>query len=180
MSKIKLCRIYGKHIPNAGVAEDPELEKDDLYFLPDGEPVRDWKPLRCEIIKGEGFFDYQACVHRFRLCSQQLKDILDNGKGSDDKIQWLEATVTWNGETRPYYVLHFHEDVDVVDLELSDWQGNRFGKEPVFVERKLVNHNVLSIPKSCIMLFVKPEIAKEIKRQKLTGMVFEEADVRDL
>ncbi len=183
MATNKLYELFGKHIPDAGYAKDPEFTKngrdylDGRYYLPEGKKVTDWKPLQCQTFDGFGFLDYQSCSHCFRFCSQKLKDILENGKGSEDKIQWLDATLTWNGETRPYYVLHFYEDVDVFDTPLSEWDSAR---EPVFIERKLINHNVLTFPKSGIGLFVKPEIVKEIRKQKLTGMVFEAADVRDL
>jgi hypothetical protein len=178
MIKSELYCIFGKHIPNPGVAKDPELEKNGLYFLPNGQLVTDWRPLQCEIIKGMGFYDYQTNTHGFRLCSQQLRDILENNKSPDDKIQWLEATITWNNETRPYYVLHFYKNADVFNYEHSGWDGKFFNKNIVYAKEKIQNHNVFSIPEGSLCIVVKPEIIKKIKQQKLTGMVYRIAEVR--
>ncbi len=165
MSKAKLYGIYGKSIPGLGVAKDLEFAKNNpYYYFPGNQPIADSarKAAQEALIEGQGFYDNQCCVNGFRLYSQQLKDILENSKSPDDRLQWLDATVTWNGETRPYYVLHFYEDVDVVDLELSGWDGQSYqGMRRVFVERKIVNHNVFTDPRMKIdglKIYVKPEI----------------------
>jgi hypothetical protein len=177
MTKIELFSIFGKHIPNSGIAKDPDLERDKLYFLPTGKHLLEWHTLRCKIIRGERFYDYQASTHSLRLCSQQLKDILESNKSVDDNLQWLDVTITWNGETRPYYVLHFPENIDVLDDELSAWDGMTPNKSAVYVREKIANHNIFSIPKSSLSLVVRPQVIKEIKKEKLTGMVYRPAKV---
>jgi hypothetical protein len=181
MAKNELYRIFWDDIPGGSIVGDPELEKESLYFLPNEGMVNDWKTIHCHLVQGEGFEDYQATVHGFRMCSQRLKDLFENNKGAEDKIQWLSATVTWNGETRPYYVLHFYESMDVVDPIASKWnpETKMFDTiHPVFVREKIVNHNVFTIPRHSIILVVKPFIVKEMKRQKMTGMAYRKAIVQ--
>jgi ribosomal protein L24E len=177
MERVDLFYIFGKNVRNGGVAKDSKFNSGTLYFLRENQRITDWELLQCEIIEGAGFYDYQANTHGFRLCSQKLKDVLENGKNPEDKIQWLEATITWNNETRLYYVLHFYETVDVFDYERSGWDGKFFNKPKVFLKEKIKNHNVFSTYVDSLCILVKPEIIKEIKRQKLTGMVYEIADV---
>jgi hypothetical protein len=177
----ELYQIFWDDLPGGSMAGDPDLEKDHLYFLPTEGMIDDWKTIHCNLIQGGGFEDYQANAHAFRMCSQRLKYLFENNKGSDDRIQWLDATVTWNGETRPYYVLHFYESMDVVDPVASKWnpETNFFDAiHPVFVRENIVNHNVFTIPGHSVMLVVKPFIVKEMKRQQMTGMDYGKAVVR--
>jgi hypothetical protein len=71
--------------------------------------------------------------------------------------------------------------MEVVDPIASKWnpETKMFDAiHPVFVREKIVNHNVFTIPRHSIILVVKPFIAKEMKRQKMTGMAYGKAIVQ--
>ena len=184
MSKYEFYNIF-RDTDSGGIASEfPVLEHDNFanrYHRFCGKPIPDWQTIHCSIIGGEGFEDYQAVVHGFRMCSQRMKDLFENNKSPEDKIQWLDTTVTFNGETRPYYVLHFYEDTDVIDPILSRWNPERkhYDALPkVYAREKIGNLNIFSFPRDTIGLTVRAFLVKEIKRQKMTGMTWEPTIVR--
>jgi len=184
MSKYEFYEIF-VDADSGGMAKDPELNFDSVcnrYLQFTGKPVPDWQTLHCSIIKikGEGFQDYQMDIHGFRLCSQRMKDLFEANKSPEDKIQWLDVTATWNGETRPYYILHFYEDTDVLDPVLSKWnpKTKTYDAIPViYIREKIGNHNVFACPQDTLGLTVRAFILKEMKRLKMTGMTWEPATV---
>jgi len=187
MSKQKFYNIL-RDPDSGGYADDIDMNYDsycNCYRRFIGKPIIDWIPIHFSIFdnigEGEGFQDYQFDSFAFRLFSQRLKNLLENNKSPDDKIQWLDATVTWNGETRPYYVLHFYEDTDVLDPVLSKWDDKL--KMPlalphVYIQERIDNHNIFSYPGDGTGLTVRAFIVKEIKKQKMTGMTWKPAIVR--
>ncbi|MDR0521033.1 MAG: hypothetical protein LBH00_04160 [Planctomycetaceae bacterium] len=180
MAKAELKEIFWDDIPGGSFAEDPRFLKENYYSMPRTGWIENWQTFHCHLIQGAGFEDYQANAH-FRMCSQRLKDLFENNKGTEDKIQWLDATLTWNGETRPYYALHFYECMDVVDPVASKWNPETRSFDalhPVFLREKIVNHNVFTIPLSTVMLVVKPFIVQEMKRMNMTGMSYGVAVVK--
>lgn len=189
MSKHEFYEIF-RDTDSGGMAEDPKLGHDrfrDIYFQFIGKWIPNWKTIHCSIAKkglrcrGEVFEDYQSIVHGCRLCSQQMKDLFEISKSPEDKIQWLDVTVTWNGETRPYYILHLYEDTDVVDPVLSRWNPERKHYDEInltYDREKIGNHNIFSYPGNFLGLTVRAFIIKEIKRLKMTGMTWEPAIVR--
>jgi len=188
MSKREFYNIF-RDTDSGGMAEEfPEIEFDNFsnrYHRFIGKPIPVWKTIHCSIFgpiyKGEAFEDYQSVIHGFRLCSQRLKILLENNKSPVDKIQWLDATVTWNGETRPYYILHFFEDTDVIDPVLSRWNPVRKAYDAlpkVYDREKIGNLNIFSFPQSFLGLTVRAHILSEIKKQKMTGMTWEPTILR--
>jgi hypothetical protein len=179
MTKHEIYNVYPQHSFDAGVAQSTDVRKIYPYFFPYNQIIANWEPLQYAIIKGKGFYDYQANTHGIRLFSQRLKDLLDSYKSVDDKIQWLEVTIKNNEEIRPYYILHFYEAIDVIDYELSGWDGKFFNKSKVFNKKKIQNYNIFSIPElgyeHC--LIIKRKIVAEIKKQKLSGMNFRPAEI---
>jgi len=176
---------------SGGLAEEfPRSESDSnfdsRYFRFIGKMIPDWQTIHFAIregssVMGDAFDDYQFVLHGFRLCSQRMKDLFETHKSPDDKIQWLDATVTWNGETRPYYVLHFYEDTDVVDPVLSQWnpKTKTYDAIPrIYIREKIGDHNIFALPHDYLGLTVRAFILKEIKRQQMTGMTWEPAIVR--
>jgi hypothetical protein len=181
MAKAELKEIFWDDIPGGSFVADPRFLKENYYFPPRAGRIENWQTFHCQVIEGEGFEDYPPNSHSLRMCSQRLKDIFENNKGTEDKIQWVDATLTWNGETRPYYILHFYECMDVVDMVASKWNPETRSFDalhPVFLREKIVNHNMFTIPMHSIMLVVKPFIVQEMKRMKMTGMSYGVAVVK--
>ncbi|GHT33565.1 hypothetical protein FACS1894214_5300 [Planctomycetales bacterium] len=87
MPKAELYRIFWDDIPGGSFAEDPRFLKENYYFMPYTGRINDWQTFHCHIVQGAGFEDYQANAH-FRMCSQRLKDLFENSKGAEDKIDW--------------------------------------------------------------------------------------------
>jgi hypothetical protein len=187
MSKHEFYNVF-RDTDSGGMAEEfPKLEFNNFanrYYRFTGKPIINWQIIHCSIFdpiyKGEAFEDYQAVIHGCRLCSQRLKDLLENNKSSTDKIQWLDATVTWNDETRPYYLLHFYEDTDVLDPVLSKWNPETkfYDARPVYVREKIGNLNIFSCPGDYLGLTVRAFIVKEMKLLNMTGMTWEPTVVR--
>ena len=188
MSKCEFYNVF-RDMDSGGLAEDPEINYDgffDRYFQFKGKLIPDWQAMHCSIregsiVGGDAFEDYQAIIHGCRLCSQRMKDLCESNKSPEDKIQWLDVTLTWNGETRPYYVLHFYEDTDVLDPVLSKWnpKTKMYDALPeVYDREKIGNHNIFSYPRNFLGLTVRAFIVKEMKKQKMTGMTWEPAIVR--
>jgi len=187
MSKHEFYNIF-IDMDSGGFAKAPEFDIEtyfSCYRQFRGKLILDWKAIHCfihdPILKGEPFEDYQSVIHGFRLCSQRMKDLFEKNKSPDDKIQWLDATVTWNRETRPYYILHFYENTDVIDPVLSKWNSQTKTCDAipkVFIGKKIGNHNIFSYPYDTIGLTVRAFLIEEMKKQKMTGMMWKPAIVR--
>ncbi|MDR2172375.1 MAG: hypothetical protein LBP59_19700 [Planctomycetaceae bacterium] len=172
MTKYEIYNVYPQHPFNAGIAQCAEIRKIYPYFFPYNQSITNWIPLQFTIIKGNGFYDYQANTHGIRLFSQRLKDILYKYKSVNDRIQWLEVTIADKNKIRPYYILHFYKNADVIEYELSGWDGKFFNTNMVFDKKKIQKYNIFSIPELGYehSLIIKREIAIEIEEQKLSGI----------
>lgn len=114
---------------NVGMAmpqdEDRSADLRHRHRMLDGEPVEDWTTARYVLDRG-GFGDYPRELRGYRLCSEQLRAVLDEHAGADDRLQWLDATVkSADGEERPYWVLNILRPAAataVAGLEEFDWQ----------------------------------------------------------
>ena len=149
----------------------------DIFSLPDTGKVADWNTLVLEFADGE-YSDYLASDLGCRLCSERLKVVLDSHTGPSDEIQWLKVLVRHGTEERPYYVLHFPNPPDVLDKKKTIFAGGDFVVKPVLSKESARGHRVFAYPNcGCLPLFVCEDVKNEIKKEKLTGMVFSKLPV---
>ena len=102
----KLFRIHYPQNSKFGIAR-PVLGLDATEDLPETGLITNWTPLHFNLENGD-FSDYQGNSPVFKMCSEKMKTILDENRGSGDEMQWLDAFVKdKNGEERKYYIQTF-------------------------------------------------------------------------
>lgn len=149
-----------------------------LVFLPDSGDVSDWEAptlLVLEQTEG-GLADYQRNDMALRICSPALRDLIDRHASEDDLLQWLDATIitTQDWTPRPYYVLHFRRQPDVLDKEMTRYgPGGDSVVVPVFASAMVQNHHVFCYPGGGdFRIFVSETVKRAIVENGLTGMTF--------
>jgi hypothetical protein len=160
----------------------PELTKEQRFFyLPDNKYVENWEPVEFTL-KGERYDDYQSATHGFRLFSERFRELIDTHKTPEDKFQWLDVSVTFHKETRPYFALHFYECDDIIDEQKSTWNDNiepRGFIFPAFKRDIVAKHGIFSTGYSGDIPYVTGIMRKIILDAKMTGLVFEKSCVVD-
>jgi hypothetical protein len=166
--------IYGVILnddPRLGTAES--LEELPLLLLPEEGFVNNWGPFVFELRDGR-FGDYLACEISLRLCSQRLRDILQQKASPDDVLQWLDIQIRRGSEERQYFVLHFPEPRDVLDKEHTVYGANeRSVIKPAFSKRLCEKYNIFPSPrKGGQGFFIRAQVKEAIEAAKCTGMEF--------
>lgn len=143
-----------------------------------GGLIEEW-PERRYRIDGE-FADLQPEIRALKLCSPELRRVLDSHRSPADSLQWLPATVeSMSGEQRPYWVLHFPEFPDVLDVEKStfeEYEGERFYDSAVLDLRKAARHSVMPSPERFATAFMIAEpVMRALVEAGLSGLTFDRA-----
>lgn len=151
----------------ADAPHDPELGK----RVRAGGQITDWKVLNFEL--GPGLVsDYLANSFAFRLCSQRLREVIEQGKGPADSIQWLPAVVKeGNGQTLNYWVLHFPDVPNVINVSQTKMAGPVIIKA-VLDARLVARYRVFSFPNQSHSLVVSQHVRDLIQQAKCTGVEF--------
>ena len=158
-----------------GVAES--TENSDLFILPNEGVIEDWEPLRLKITEGE-FADYLANDLGVRLCSENLKNLLQKHATHYDKIQWLPVEVEKDEEIRIYSILHFPKSPDILNHNNSIYAGD-FVVKPVFLKEAISRNNVFSYLKAGnLKLFISEPVKLAIEDERCTGMEISRAPVK--
>ena len=98
-------------------ADDPALDR----LLSEPRAIVGWQQIDF-ILRDGTFADYQANTLGLRLCSETLRNILDENRAQGDSIQWLPCTVAdHSGEKRRYFVLHVPTAHSVLDRLPRDY-----------------------------------------------------------
>ncbi len=134
--------------------------------------ISDWQPLHFTLEEGTIVTDYLANSFAFRLCSERLRDVIDRNRSKDDEVQWLAAPVkARDGVDLLYWVLHFPNDVDVLNASRTLISG------PVIVKayldpNRVANHRVMSLPRDSVSLIVADQVKRAVQTAGSTGMKF--------
>ena len=126
-----------------------------------GGEIDDWEP-RFYTLTGE-LVDLQPELRGLKLCSDRLKEVLDEERADIDVVQWPPATVEHHGTSYGYWVLHFPEFPDVVDRARSTFQvmkEREFVNHAVLDSNKVVGRRLLASPERFLNAFV---VAEEIR-----------------
>ncbi|MBD3673729.1 MAG: hypothetical protein HUJ26_09420 [Planctomycetaceae bacterium] len=152
------------------------IERKGPFYLPYTGFVEDWEPLVLRLTEGESC-DYLSSNLGCRLCSGKLKNIFEDGAASTDKLQWLPVEVQSDAESLTYWILHFPDPPDVLDLEKSILAGD-FVVKPVFAREKLYDHAVFSYPEAGeLTFFVSEPVKCTIENASCTGLELSPAPV---
>lgn len=158
-----------------GVAES--VDNSDLLVLPYDGIVENWHPLRLKITEGE-FADYLANDLGGRLCSERLKNVLQQHASPSDELQWLPVEVKGDEENRSYAILHFPKPPDILNKNKSIYAGD-FVVKPVFLKDAISRHHVFAYSKAGhLKLFVSEPVKLAIEAEGCTGIEFSEAPVK--
>lgn len=157
--------------PEAPVAygiDDPE--RDELLVEPGR--VEGWVPLEVEV-RGGAPTDYLANNVGVRLCSERLKEALEQASTGADEFQWLDAEVLDEAGTRhKYYVLHFPALPEVLDPERTITSRGWFVVKPVVARSRVGQHCVFSFPGGTSRTVITDQVRKAIEQAGCTGVDF--------
>ncbi len=159
-----------KKYQSFGVAyADPDV---DLLLLPEsGVRIDSWKSINLELRCG-GYADYLSSDLGGRLCSEKLKDLIEQNISDNENVQWLDVNVSGDLECKKYYFLHFPKNIPVINKDRSIFAGNMVVK--VVLDAQLVSHlSIFTLPDEVgRTLFVSEELKKVISKNNITGVSF--------
>jgi hypothetical protein len=162
----KFFQILFDEQPGLGVAWT--VEERDVFSLPDAGRVSNWQPIDLEL-RGGDYPDYQPSILGCRMCSSELRAILDEHAAPSDELQWLPVRVSNGNETRPYFILHFPNPPDVLDKTKTIF-ADRFVVKPVLSLDLVSDHRVFAYPEcDCLPLFISEDVKRAIEGANLTG-----------
>lgn len=140
--------------------------------LPYNGRVDNWIPLVLDLREGY-YADYQGSDLAWRLCSDRLREILDDATGELDVFQWLPVTVISESEDRAYYILHFPEPPDVLGVAETLYAAPNLVIKPAFRRNAMTDHSVFSYPANDgLSLFVTDTVKGRIEAAGCTGLEF--------
>lgn len=162
-----------------GVAFSPDFI-DAGILPPNGIRFNDWKVFEFELRDGT-YSDYQASDLSLRLCSEKLRNIIDDTRTQQDEVQWFETIVkSSNGEKRTYYALHFPMNYPVIDYERSHISDHGIIIKPIFLETAFDDKHICVVPNEYgISWYISNELLNRITKAKCTGISFTKVTVRD-
>jgi hypothetical protein len=128
------------------------------------------------------FFDYQLNSLAWPVLSARLRTIIDQQASGREHYEWISVNIhRGEEETRPYYILRFKEQPDVLDMEKSTFL--RFPNKsdhlinPTFSQEKIADLCMFTCPSMFWQigagLYVSQAIRDWAKREKLAGLHFE-------
>ena len=137
-----------------------------------GGRIERWEEWEFQLEQGD-FADYQSDIMGFRICSDSLRQILDAVAGPQDVIQWLPVWVTHEaGDRRRYWVLHFPEPPDLLDLARTERSGPSIVRAALD-SRKAEMHEVMPSPDGSSYCFViSSRVRATLEKARCTGMLF--------
>jgi len=156
--------------PQLAFAEAPHDRELGRQLL-SGDWIIDWKILNFELQPGL-LVDYLANSFAFRLCSERLREVIEQGRGQGDVLQWLPALVkTRDGQELPCWILHFPQVPDVLNRSKTVFAGPMIVK--ACLDANLVEgYRVFSFPNEDLRLIVADEVKDAIEKAGCSGMKF--------
>jgi hypothetical protein len=128
------------------------------------------------------WFDYQLNSLAWPVLSAKLRTVIDQQASGREQYEWISVNIhRGEEETRPYYILRFKEQSDVLDMEKSTFL--RFSDKPdhlinpTFSQEKIADLCVFTCSSMFWQigagLYVSKAIRDCAKREKLVGLHFE-------
>jgi len=168
------CKYYFLHChpkKSTGVAYAPkEL---GLFILPATGYVNSWNTVEFQLKDGT-FVDYQPNDMGVRLFSEKLKNIISSSASKNDKMQWFDTIIKdIQGESRVYYILHFPEQLNVLDNNRTIFATSDFVVKAILSLNLIEEHDVFTFSGARLIRFIVSEkVKKNILKEKCTGVSF--------
>ncbi len=127
------------------------------------------------------WLDYLPNSLAWPLMSEKMKNTIDLNISNNVDIDWIRATINGPGEKREYFVLRFKEMHDILDRTKSTIvPSTGFIVKPCFSLSKIAAYSIFTIPetnnhwKITPAIYISDSLRKAIRRDKLSGVVFEQ------
>ena len=128
------------------------------------------------------WFDYQPNSLAWPIFSERFKNLIDSQVIGEKSFDWINVTIRQNSKTnRPYYLLRFKAQQDVLNLEQSVFAGKNADilVRPVFDSKKINNLPIFCSPEHSWQItggiYITEKIKDAAKAQGLVGLNFEGA-----
>lgn len=110
--------------------------------------INKWQEPSFIIPSGSGILaDYMSTDIGGRICSQELKEVIEENQSLIDKIQWLPVNIFDEDSDKAfvYYHLHFPEVENLLCMESSKFNP-RSGNStvPVYLFSKISDHSIFN------------------------------------
>lgn len=149
----------------------------ELFILPDDGLVIEWHPIRFELRDGIRS-DFLANDIGCRLCSEDLKHILQKHSSPNDSLQWLPVCVCDGGVDYRYWILHLPNQPDVLQKDATIFAG-KYVVKAVLAESLVNGHHVFAYPQAGeLAIFVSSEVKNAVEASRLTGMEYSKIPIR--
>jgi hypothetical protein len=152
---------------------------DSVELIPNTGVISSWSPLDLFVKPGEWEGPLADYIHNdlgVRLCSKRLIELLEKIRSDDDKVQWLPAYVTdLEGNQVEYYVLHFPEPPDVLNLAQGETIYDKDSGvliRPCISQDKAEAHRIFNIPGLYITTIVDESVKVVLELEGMTGIEF--------
>jgi hypothetical protein len=127
--------------------------------------------------------DYQPNTLAWPLVTARLRAIIDRHASGLECHEWVRVTVRpGTGAGRPYYILRFQEEQDLLNREASVFWPVADKPDllltPAFAQEKIAALSVFPYPSGCWQipsgLCVSKQVKEAAKREGLVGLHFED------
>ncbi len=131
----------------------------------------------------EIWLDFQPNSLAWPLMSSKLQSIIENNLTGKEAIEWLQATISGNGEKRTYFIPRFIKKLDVLNEEKTIYvPGTDHIIKPSFDLSKIKEYMVFHQPSSFWQItsgiYINESLKRIIQKEKITGANFELASVQ--
>lgn len=142
-----------------------------------GVCVESWVPIVLQLKHGK-FADYLANNMGVRLCSTEMRNVINENRTSNDKIQWLDVNVTdCEGGPKGYWILHFPRNYPIVNERNSSFSGKRL-VQAVIDSASARKYRIFTLPGTFgPTMFVSNDMKCALEQAYLTGIAFDAATV---
>ena len=152
----------------------------DIDLIPaNGTRIDNWDIIEFELRDGV-YSDYQPNDLGVRLCSEKLKQVIDDNLLSQDNVQWLETIVrSDNSVEKKYHILHFPKNYPDIDYKKSVIMDNDIIK-PIFLRSAFNHKHICSIPNEYgVEWYISKELKDKIVQAECTCISFTKVTVHD-
>jgi len=130
------------------------------------------------------WLDFQPNSLAWPLISERFKNLICENLTGKECINWIQAKINGENESRIYYILRFEKMLDVLDVEQTLFvKGTDHIIRPHFSLEKIKGFSVFNKPASCDLwkitsgIYINEHLKKMIVKEKLLGPAFEKVRV---
>ena len=154
-----------------GFAESPAHINSSLLY--EGVPLEiEWKLITLEMPYGD-FPDFLDCSLNKPLCSNELKNLINENCNNKAYINWLPVNISNGVKLETYYFLHVpHFTPNVIDMDKS-WRDEDVIFAPHFKRELIINKDVFASDDDLTKVYFSEKLKKSIEKSNLKGVGFD-------